>query len=449
MTSPSLRRELGLFDLTLLLVIAVVNVNILPRIAGGGWQSVTFWLLSFVLFLVPCALAVAEFGKRFPGEGGIYVWTREMFGDFHAFISGWCYWTNNLFYFPSILFTLVGVMVYTGGPGAASRGESTTFVALASLALLWFVTLLHVRGLGFGKWLNNIGAFGTWLTFSILLIVGIIQITSVHSAATPFKWSDMIPSFGDYSSFSAFGIVLYSLVGLELGSVMGDEIKDTARIIRRAAFLGGAISILLYVLGTASLLIAVPASDLGAVQGLMQAVTSVSTRINAAGVIPFVALLISLSVLGTCSAWMSGAARVPFVMGIDVYLPKALGKTHPTWRTPHVALIVQAVLSSLLILISFMGTTVNEAFEILLKSSVVIQLIPFVYLFLGLWKLGKHRIIALLGAVATTFGILLTFVPSEDVTNVMLFEMEVMGSFVLMMGLAVAFYRAGRNKIRV
>ncbi len=448
MTTPHLRRELGLFDLTLLLVIAVVNVNILPRIAGGGWQSITLWLLSFVLFLLPCALAVAEFGKRFPGEGGIYVWTREMFGDFHAFISGWCYWTNNLFYYPSILFTLVGVMVYTAGPGAASRGESPTFVALASLALLWFVTLLHVRGLSFGKWLNNIGAFGTWLTFSILLIVGIIQLTSAH-AATPFRLSDCIPSFGDYSSFSAFGIVLYSLVGLELGSVMGDEIKDTSRIIRRAAFLGGAVSILLYIVGTASLLIAVPASDLGAVQGLMQAVTSVSTRINAAGVIPFVALLISLSVLGTCSAWMSGAARVPFVMGIDVYLPKALGKTHPVWGTPHIALIVQAVLSSFLILISFMGTTVVEAFEILLKSSVVIQLIPFVYLFLGLWKLRKHRVIALLGAIATTFGILLTFVPSQDVTNVLQFELEVMGSFVLMMGLAIAFYRAGRNKVRV
>jgi len=448
MTAPHLRRELGTFDLTVLLIIAVVNVNILPRIAGGGWQSVTFWLLAFVLFLVPCALAVAEFGKRFPGEGGIYVWTREMFGDFHAFISGWCYWTNNLFYFPSILFTLVGVMVYTGGPESAGRGESTIFVALASLALLWFVTLLHVRGLSFGKWLNNIGAFGTWLTFSILLIVGIIQISSTHSSATPFRLSDAIPSFHDYTSFSAFGIVLYSLVGLELGSVMGDEIKNTSKIIGRAAFVGGAISILLYVLGTASLLIAVPSGDLGAVQGLMQAVTSVSTRINAAGVIPFVALLISFSVLGTCSAWMSGAARVPFVMGIDVYLPKALGRTHASWGTPYVALIVQAVLSSLFILISFMGTTVTEAFEILLKSSVVIQLIPFVYLFFGLWKLGKHRIIALLGAVATIFGIVLTFVPSEDVVNVLRFEMEVMGSFVLMMGLAVVFYRTGRSKGR-
>ena len=111
MTRPHLKRELGLFDLTLLLVVAVVNVNILPRIAGEGWRSISLWVIAFFLFLIPQGIAVSQFSKRFPGEGGIYVWTREMFGDFHAFLSGWCYWTNNLFYFPSVLFILIGVLV--------------------------------------------------------------------------------------------------------------------------------------------------------------------------------------------------------------------------------------------------------------------------------------------------------------------------------------------------
>ncbi|MCI0614468.1 amino acid permease, partial [bacterium] len=77
----SLQRELNLRDLVLLMVVAVVNVNTLPLIALEGWRAISYWILAFLLFLVPQGLAVAEFGTRFPGEGGIYVWTRECFGD--------------------------------------------------------------------------------------------------------------------------------------------------------------------------------------------------------------------------------------------------------------------------------------------------------------------------------------------------------------------------------
>jgi amino acid transporter len=240
---------------------------------------------------------------------------------------------------------------------------------------------------------------------------------------------------------------MYSLVGLELGSVMGDEIKNPEKIIGKAAFWGGAISLLSYMIGTAALLIAIPANEVGAIQGMMQAVTKVATILNAAGVIPFIAILISVAVLGICSAWMSGAARVPFVMGLSVYLPPALGKTHSRWGTPYVALLVQAVLSSLLILISLTGSSVRDAYELLLKSSVVIQLIPFLYLFAGLWKIQSNRIWAALGFIASALGVILVFVPSSDVSNPVRFVLEIAISFVIMIGLAVLLFWYGSRKL--
>ncbi|MGH9857738.1 MAG: APC family permease, partial [Acidobacteriota bacterium] len=347
----------------LLLVVAVVNVNILPRIAGEGWRSISLWLLAFVLFLIPQGIAVSQFSKRYPAEGGIYIWTREMFGDFHAFLSGWCYWTNNLFYFPSVLFILIGVLVYAGGESSVYLGEQSNFIAITSLVFLWLITFLHIRGLGVGKWLNNIGAIGTWCTLAILVAAGIFMLQKNGTAATPFEKSSLVPSLTNYGGLSAFSIVMYSLVGLELGSVMGDEIKNPLKIVGRAAFWGGAISILLYVIGTAALLIAIPSGEVGAVQGMMQAVTNVAVTLQQTGLVPVFAILISLAVLGICSAWMSGAARIPFVMGLNVYLPPALGKTHSRWNTPYVALIVQAVISSILILLSLYGANVREAYE--------------------------------------------------------------------------------------
>lgn len=445
MTAPRLRRELGLFDLTLLLVVAVVNVNILPRIAGEGWRSLSLWVLAFFLFLIPQGLAVSQFSKRFPGEGGIYIWTREMFGDFHAFISGWCYWTNNLFYFPSVLFILIGVLVYAGGAESAYLGENNNFIAAGSLGFLWLITFLHIRGLGVGKWLNNIGAIGTWFAFAILVAAGMIMLQRTGGPATPVRLHELLPSFTDYGGFSAFSIVMYSLVGLELGSVMGDEIKSPEKIVGRAAFWGATISILLYIIGTAALLIAIPAGEVGAVQGMMQAVTNVASGLRATALIPLFAILISLAVLGICSAWMSGAARIPFVMGLNVYLPAVLGKTHSRWRTPYVALLVQAVISSILILISLYGTNVGEAYEKLLSSSVAIQLIPFLYLFAALWKLGAHRVWAALGFIATAAGVLLVFVPSSGVDSPLRFFVEVSISFTVMIGAAVLLYwRASR-----
>jgi amino acid transporter len=446
MSSPHLKRELGLFDLTLLLVVAVVNVNILPRIAGEGWRAMSLWLIAFVFFLVPLGVAVAQFGRRYPGEGGIYVWTRETFGDFHAFISGWCYWTNNLFYFPSVLFILVGVLVYSGGPGAASLADQTNFTALVSLGFLWLVTILHIRGLGVGKWLNNIGAIGTWFTFLILVLIGAVMLHKSGSPATPLTAKALVPSLTDYGGFSALSIVMYSLVGLELGSVMGDEIKNPEKIIGKAAFWGGAISILSYMIGTASLLVAIPAGEVGAIQGMMQAVTKVATSLNMAATIPFVSILISLAVLGICSAWMSGAARVPFVMGLNVYLPPVIGKTHSKWSTPYIALLVQAVLSSAFILLSLYGSNVREAYELLLKSSVVIQLIPFLYLFAGLWKIHSNRIWAVLGFVATALGVILAFIPTSDVSNPFRFVLEIFVSFFIMIGAAVILYWIGKRK---
>lgn len=446
MTAPNLRRELGLFDLTLLLVIAVVNINTIPVIAAAGWRTITLWILAFVLFLIPQGMAVAEFGKQYPGEGGIYLWTREMFGDFHAFISGWCYWTNNLFYFPSVLFILVGVLVYAGGKTAVDLAASREFMAMSSLAILIFITALHIRGLGIGKWLNNIGAFGTWFGLGMLVIIGITVLTRYGKAATPLSPSAFMLSFKEYTDYSTFSIMLYSIVGLELGSVMGDEIKDVTKIIGKAALMAGTICILLYLVGSAAILIAVPAAEIGAIQGLMQAVALVATDLKMSFMIPIISVLLALAVMGVCSAWIAGAARVPFVMGLDVYLPSVLGNTHPKWGTPYVSLLVQCVLSGIFIFLSLYGASVGQAYRILLSSSVVIQLIPFLYLFLGLWKLGRRRVVAVLGFIASAFGILFVFVPSLTETDVLGFELKVIGSSAVMLGLAIVFYVIGRRK---
>ena len=180
----TLRRELDLYDLTLLLIVAVVNVNILPAIAVEGWRSISVWLLAFGFFFIPLAVAVADFGKRYPGEGGIYLWIRESLGKFHGFLSGWFYFFTNVFYVPSVLFILVGVILHVGGPSHVRLAESRIVMAGLSLFFLWVITVLHIRGLGIAKWIHNIGAIGVWLSLLVLFGVGIIVMDQMGAPAT-------------------------------------------------------------------------------------------------------------------------------------------------------------------------------------------------------------------------------------------------------------------------
>ena len=97
--------------------------------------------------------------------------------------------------------------------------------------------------------------------------------------------------------------------------------------------------------------------------------------------------MLSLSIAGIGSAWMGGSARIPFVAGLDSYMPAAMGKVHPKYATPHVALIVQGIVSLVLIVLNFtLSGGVQEAFQKMLSAAVVLQLVPFLYVFAALIK---------------------------------------------------------------
>src|ERR1700694_1856617 len=128
--------------------------------------------------------------------------------------------------------------------------------------------------------------------------------------------------------------------------------KDPARTLPGAVAWGGILSGVLYVGATLTLLIAV-GKNVNVLQGIVQAVSHMAGRVGVAWItVPF-ALMLSLSIAGIGSAWMGGSARIPLVAGLDSYMPSWLGKIHPRYATPHAALIVQAIVSLILIVINF------------------------------------------------------------------------------------------------
>jgi len=454
---PHLKRVLGRGDLVLLFVVAVFNLNVVPSIAANGGVTVWLWIISLVLFFWPQGIAVIELAHRYPGEGGVYLWAKEVFGDFHGFLSGWCYWTNNMLYVPTIMLYFVGVSVFVLGPGHQSLADNKVFALGASLLLLVLLVVLNIVGLGIGKWINNVGAIGTGIAAFALIGLGLVVWLRYGTTVTAADFR--IPANPRFV-LNSFGVICFGLVGLELASVMGDEIRDPKRTLPGAVAWGGVISGFLYIGATLTLLVAIGKNDVSVLQGIVQAVNHLADKVGVGWIVAPFAFMLSISIAGIGSAWLAGSARIPFVAGLDSYMPAWLGKVHPRYATPYAALIVHAAVSMLLVVMNFAGAGVQETFQKMLSLAVVLQLVPFLYIFGALLKLAasnsvgkgyysKGTLIAagLSGLVTTVLGIALVFFPAQQITSVWLYEVWMFGGTLAFIGLAGFFFFVyGRRK---
>jgi glutamate:GABA antiporter len=454
---PHLKRVLGRWDLVLLFVVAIFNLNVVPSIAANGGVTVWLWIVSLLLFFWPQGIAVIELAHRYPGEGGVYLWAKEVFGDFHGFLSGWCYWTNNMLYVPTVMLYFVGVSVFVLGSGHQALADNKLFALIVAMVLLIVLVVLNIVGLGVGKWVNNLGGIGTSVAAAVLIGLGLViwlRFGTTVSAAD-FR----IPADPRFL-LNSFGVMCFGLVGLELASVMGDEIQDPRRILPGAVAWGGLLSGLLYIGATLTLLVAVSKNEVSVLQGIVQAVSHMAEKVGVGWVVAPFALLLSFSIAGIGSAWLGGSARIPFVAGLDSYMPAWMAKVHPRYATPYAALIVHASVSMVLIVMNFIGAGVQETFQKMLSLAVVLQLVPFLYMFGALLKLaakdsagegyyGKTTLVlaGASGLLTTILGIALVFFPAQQITSLWSYEIWMFGGTLFFVGLAAFFFFVyGRRK---
>jgi amino acid transporter len=448
--SPHLKRVLGRRDLVLLFVVAVFNLNVVPSIAANGGVTIWLWIISLLLFFWPQGIAVIELAHRYPGEGGVYLWAKEVFGDFHGFLSGWCYWTNNMMYVPTVLLYFVGVSVFAFGSGHEALADNKIFALGACMVLLAVLVILNIVGLGVGKWINNIGGIGTFVAAALLMGLGLVVWARF---GTGVSWVDFQIPANPRFVLNSFGVICFGLVGLELASVMGDEIRDPEKTLPGAVAWGGVLSGILYIGATLTLLVAVSKSDISVLQGIVQAVTRMAGRVGVTWVVAPFAFLLSLSIAGIGSAWLGGSARIPFVAGLDSYMPRWLGSIHSRYRTPYAALLVHASVSLVLVVMNFWGSGVQESFQRMLSLAVVLQLVPFLYMFGALLKIAMEKgfqparygkttllLAGASGMLTTALGIGLAFFPAQQISSIASYETWMLGGTIFFVGAAAFLF---------
>jgi glutamate:GABA antiporter len=460
MAAEKLKRELGFRDVVLFYIVSGLSLRWIATAAASGQSAIVVWILAWCGFFLPLAGCVLELSSRYPQEGGLYVWTREAYGDFPAFIAAWSYWMSNLPYFAAVLYFAASSLLFAI-PRGQHLADTNLYFLLFTLCMLALITVLNVIGLNVGKWLNNLGGVGMALPVLILIALGTLSFSRFGSA-TQFSLGALVPH-AQVKDLVFWSTIFFAFGGIESMSFMGEEIKDARRVVPRSLLVAGVLITAGYLAGTVAMLVALPSSSISGLGGFMTAIDLLCHRLGLGLAVAPIAVLVAVSNVGAAAAYLTATARLPFVVGINHYLPSVFGRIHPRWRTPYVALISYGLAGIFFGVLSQAGTSVRGAYDMLVSMSVITYFIPYLFLFAAMIRLqgrpsppdairlpwGRRLAIPLasLGLFSTMAAIVLALFPAEDERNpaAALFKIVAMTFVLLAAGLVV--YHRGRRSI--
>ncbi len=440
-------------------VVTGVSLRWIAMAARYGPSSLIIWLLGWLFLYVPLAFSVIELSSRYPDEGGFYVWTKKAFGEGAGFLSAWSYWVSNLPYFPGVLYFAASNILFLS-PTLQRYSQKPGYFVIFSVFVLAVLTILNILGLNLAKWAHNLGALAMWIPVLIVIFLGIIAWRQ-FGPANSFTLRTLTPTI-HVQDMIFWSVIIFSFIGCESASLMAEEIKNARRNIPPALLLAGMTVAICYMFGTLAVLLALPAAESSNLDGLAQAIQRTCSRLHIGGLTSFAALVIAFSNIGAAGAYLAAAARLPFVAGLDGYLPRVFGRLHPRYKTPWASVLVQGLFGILFVFLGQAGTSVAGAYTILVAIAVVITMVPFMFLFASMIRLqkvpapigsfrvpGGRPVAILLGCVGfatAAFATFLSLVPPLEEPHKQLFVIKILASTAALVGLGLFLYFIARRR---
>lgn len=471
MAAGYLPRILTTTDLSIIFIAVILFIANAAVVPGAGAAAFIYWILGFATFLIPCAIATAELGRAFPGEGSIYLWTTKTLGPFWGFFSGFCHW------FPGVLILVstsdvVVTLLQSMGP-TNSKGMSEWLIqpwqqGLVILAVLIFSFICATLPLRRIQTIVNL-VVGAYLV-AILLVgaAGLVWALNGHLPQQNFtSGSWQISS----NNWAFYGTVVLALLGVELPLTMGAEIRQRRSITRHLVW-GAAGIMLAYLIGTFGFMMVVPAGNIGNPAAISLAVSIVF----GSGMGTLVTVIIMLFFVFNTALYNYLFARMMMVTSLDRRLPSKLAQLN-RYQQPWVAALYQTIIAAFFTFVAFIlvpyviqvGQTASqlssEVYNIVQAAVTVVWCIAMFFLFIAAplarrklraqgrlevmrtapWLLGACAVI---GVLASLFGIWTTLTGSRIpsiISNDRWWYVMVVACFVgLDVGLLLTFFLTGR-----
>ncbi|HBY60876.1 MAG TPA: hypothetical protein DEH78_13720 [Solibacterales bacterium] len=199
-----------------------------------------------------------------------------------------------------------------------------------------------------------------------------------------------------------------------------------------------------WALSTAAVLGVLRPEQISPVSGLSQIAAAIGQTLQAPLLGTALLWLMLAALFGQLCSWILGNSRLPFVIGLDRYLPPVFGELHPRFRTPWVSLLTQAAGGTLLALALSAGETLRGTYYLLVDMTALLVFLPFLYMFASGWRFGV-RWPAACGLAVTSLAIALSLVPPPETRAVWLFETKLLGGCAAVLLAGYLNYRYARS----
>ena len=384
---PRNRYKLSLVTFTLITGAALLQTRDYPTMAVTGWNTIVFNFLAVIMFLIPCALVAAELATGWPGEGGVYRWVKEAFGEHWGFTASWLQWFQMTIAFVTILAFIAGVTAYIFDPALANN---KLFIFLIIILVWWGVTFVDFRGLRTSSLISSTFLiFGVFLPMTILVVGGATYIASGAPISLTLQptWSDIIPNLTDFRNIVLLVTFTFTYTGIEITSAHAEDMKDVHRDYPLGVFIIGIIAAATSIIGSLIVGFILPVQNLVLTAGLMQTYETIFSWFGLGWMIPVIAILIAIGSIGKITTWVLGPVRGLGRAAREGLLPPILQK-HNKAGVPVSMLILQAVFVTIWgVVFVLLPGGVNSAFWTLLALTTTVYIVMYILMYLAAIKL--------------------------------------------------------------
>lgn len=415
---PQLKKSIGKKTLLFLSINAIMGTSVffLPAIAAAyaGTASVLAWIVMAAVAVI-ISFYFAELVSLFPKAGGVYEYAKQTYGEFPSFLIGWVAWMLASF---TIAIEIAGSVMYLL-PGSV-------LVIPVSLLFILLFNYITYRGISYSSRL--LVFFGIATLFSLLIIVmpGIPAVSIENLAVISFSLPMLLLSMYFISD---------TFAGWESTTYLAEEVKDAKRVMPRILIISTLIVVLLS--------IAVVIVSLGifgpSLAGENAPLSAVASRLFGGEFGKIFAVLVFIPMIGTASSWIVASPRLLYAMSRDKVLVPRFSRIHKKYKTPHYAVLFQAVVASLVTLVAY------GSYHTMLSMMIPLEIIVYSAVLLIILKLRAKQIktgfrspFGRLGALfVLAFNAMLMFIWLQQVSDSFLLLM--MSLFLLSFGIPLYF----------
>lgn len=460
-SAPTLK-IIGIFSLTMLITGSIDSIRNLPSVALFGSTLLFFFVLGAILFLVPTALISAHLILMNQEEGGIYQWCKKAFGPNAGSLAIWLQWANTTVWFPTVLSFLAATLSYLINPQLA---HNNTYLVSVILTVFWGLTLVNLRGLHvstrIATWFTVVGVM---LPMGFIILLGFISWATHQPSHIHLTWESSFPDLHTKENWGALTFVMASFLGMELATVHVRDIPNAKKIFPRALAFSTMLILFTMIAGCLTIASVLSPEDTSLVAGIMQTFQQLLARYHLSFLLPIIALMIVVGILGELINWLISPTRGLLQAAEDGFLPAWVCHTN-RFGVANRLLLGQAVIVSLVCLAFFLVPSVNGTYWFLTDLSTQLYMLMYIMMFLAaIFISAKHPMpnaglfknratvyaVSVLGLIGCIVSILVGLIPPNNISvgGAAQYELYFFVGLLCMISPVVLLIRHRRKKMR-